>query len=95
MKLTPMQQKVLDELRKPGVVAHYMPYMGRFGGDYWFLSSTHLTCSRQINKLIELGLVKRVSKKTDIFGQHVTAVAVVQEGSPTQKGKKRASKRRN
>jgi hypothetical protein len=74
MKLTQAQQDVLDELGKPGVVAHYMPYLGRFIPEpYWFLSSTHKKCTKQMEKLIKLGLAKII--QSDFAG--ATAVASI------------------
>ena len=59
MKLTKLQQEILDEMKKPGARAFYMPYMGRFRPEpYWFISTSHKKCTKQIERLIALGLVK-------------------------------------
>lgn len=72
-KLTKAQQTVLDEMLKPDVVAHYMPYMGRFNPrGYWFLSSTHQRCTKQVDALMRLKLVKII--KRDWCGSTAEAV---------------------
>ena len=68
MNLTKAQQKILDEMRKPGARAIYMPYMGSFQPEaYWFLTTTRKRCTRQIEKLIKLGLVRIV--QSDLRGK--------------------------
>ena len=63
MNLTKMQLETLKELAQHECKAHYMPYMGSFRSSaYWFLSSNHKKCTKQIEKLIGLGFVKRVQK---------------------------------
>jgi hypothetical protein len=57
MKLTAAQEEVLGELKR-GSVAHYMRYMGRFNPEaYWYLSGSQKRCTRQVKKLITLGLL--------------------------------------
>lgn len=63
MNLTKTQLEVLKELSKNGCEAHYMPYMGSFRPSaYWFLSSNHKRCTKQIEKLIKLGFVNRIQR---------------------------------
>jgi len=58
VKLTPLQQEALNELDKPDNKAHFSPYMGRFGGAYWFISSNFKRCTKQIEVLIRVGYLK-------------------------------------
>jgi len=72
-KLTAVQQAVLNRMRS-GALAHYMPYMGRFRPNpYWFLDDNMEHCTRQVQRLIKLGLA-RYSKR-EYSGS--TAVAVM------------------
>lgn len=73
-KLTKAQQGVLDKL-KSGDVAHYMPYMGSFNpSPYWFLSSNMKRCTKQIRRLIDLGLVKIIQD-----GFHSTRAIAIEQ----------------
>jgi hypothetical protein len=71
--LTKAQQAVLDELRRPGVRALWI--LTGLGGNvdaYWFLTSDHRRCTKQIRILAARGLVTITRK-----GLHsATAIAV-------------------
>ena len=57
-KLTKAQREVYDHM-KEGHKAHYMPYMGRFNPtSYWCVWNMQGKRTRQVEKLIELGLVQ-------------------------------------
>jgi hypothetical protein len=68
-ELTPIQAEVLEAIKKAGK-ADYMHYMGRFGGDYWYVSgySKH-RCTAQVKALIKKGYLK--VQKTNQFGDAV------------------------
>jgi hypothetical protein len=59
MTLTPRQQAVLDELRKPLTVAFYMPRSRFDRHHYWHIAGVG-KCTREINALIQKGLVQRM-----------------------------------
>jgi hypothetical protein len=68
IKLTEKQQDLLGAMRN-GVVCHYMRYMGRFNPNpYYFRNDTHARCTKQAERLLELGLVQKVDKNQ--FGDH-------------------------
>ena len=64
-KLSVRELAVLKRLQE-GNAAHYMPYMGRFRQNaYWFMSGPDYPegfktskCTREMDKLIKLGLAK-------------------------------------
>lgn len=69
--LTERQLSALKELSQKGVVAHYMPYRGRFNPTpYWFLTSTHRRATREVERLSQLGFVDQEHK--DSYGEHST-----------------------
>ena len=58
MKLTTTQEDVLTRM-KAGAIAHYMPFMGRFRPNaYWFLSDNQKKCTKAIEKLLKLNIIK-------------------------------------
>ena len=59
VSLTPQMTRVLSELSKQGVVAHYMPHAGHGTSSYYFLTSTHERCTAQIRALLKRGLVEK------------------------------------
>lgn len=69
-KLTARQQELLDAMLTKGVKCHYMRYMGRFNENpYYFRTDTHKHCTAPAERLLNLGLVKRMDK--DAYGDHV------------------------
>ena len=57
--LSKTQQEVLDEIKKPDVVLHYMKYAGNFNPSaYWFISGSmkYVRCST-VDRLYKLGLI--------------------------------------
>lgn len=62
-KLSANTQAVLDEINA-GATAHYMPYRGTFNPrEYWFLSTTFKRVTREIEKLLKLGLIRSGYRK--------------------------------
>lgn len=56
--LTALQRETLEALATPGAVAHYMPYQGRFNPNaYWFRTTDHARCTRQVEALLKMGLL--------------------------------------
>lgn len=59
---TARQLAVLRELAKPGAKAIFMPWSRTPA--YWFISRSNLrSCTREINGLLDRGLLKRVNQK--------------------------------
>lgn len=61
-KLSRTQQELLDAM-KEGVTCFYMPYIGRFGGAYYFRSDNHARCTSAANALFRMGLVEEFNKQ--------------------------------
>lgn len=62
MKLSKAQTELLDAM-KNGVILHWMPWMGRFGGGYYFRNDTMRSCTRTAQVLLRKGLVEIKDKK--------------------------------
>jgi hypothetical protein len=57
MKLTKAQLACLKELSKEGACAYYMPSLGRYSNQYWYLSTTYEKVTKQIPFLVKHGFV--------------------------------------
>ena len=58
MKLSKTQQELYDAILS-GVVVYYMPYMGRFGGDYYYRADNLKRCTSAARALGDKKLVER------------------------------------
>lgn len=77
MRLTQKQQDILDALRG-GAVAHYMPYQGRFNPNpHYFLSTTLCRCTREIKRLLALGLAMQTSRSPG--RRHIVVAAPIED----------------
>jgi len=58
-KLTKKQLEAYNYLKQAGAKAYYMPYMGRYRPQaYWYITNAPSRWTKQVEKLIELKLVK-------------------------------------
>lgn len=72
-KPTAKMIEVLRELAKPGVVAHYMRYMGRLNPTpYYFINPGGQSCTSAIVGLLNRGLVEA---KYFRFGDHKVRIS--------------------
>lgn len=67
-KLTQAQQKVLDQLLKPGAYACYTKVWG------WILSSNYKPCAKEIESLVNLGLAKFVKESECVVATQPAAL---------------------